>query len=134
MGSRIGIAIAALAPLLLVACEEPQEREPQSPAAGIWISDIRRATTLELYENGDLVAREIGYVASGTWLMPDADTILLKVTRINGGRVDVPREYPAHVVELTANRLCLRTRYEVVSGCFTRSHGRRDLAVPPSGS
>ena len=42
-----------------------------------------------------MVAREIGYVASGTLLVPDADTILLKVTRINGGRVDVPREYPA---------------------------------------
>ena len=70
---------------------------------------------------GAIMVRELGYVASGTWLMPDADTILLKVTRINGGRLDVPREYPAHVVELTANRLCLRTRYEVVSGCFTRT-------------
>ena len=73
----MGFSVDALAPLLLVACEEPQEREPQSPAAGIWISDIRRATTLELYENGDLVVRELGYVASGTWLMPDADTLLL---------------------------------------------------------
>ena len=126
VGSRIGIAIAALAPLLLVvACEDPQEREPQTPAVGIWISDMRRTHTLELYDNGDWVFREPLWVASGTWTLPDADTILLKVTRINGRLSDEPREYPAHVVELTANRLCLRTRYEVVSGCFTRQGSGR---------
>ena len=93
--------------------------EPAPTAEGIWIADNGRVS-LALHDNRDMIFRDYAtsYVYSGKWEMPNANTLTLTITRINGAREDPPAIWPLTVALLTANRLCIEgTR---IDWCFSR--------------